>query len=198
LQTKCCAAAEVTQGYCAERSVVILLILAFRPDTVKEELRRCRRHIMKMRRENSSPSLGRANDFCCRAGILALAIVTAAFWAIAAQGQSSSSGTTSQTQSSTQTTPSQATAPADSGSKPATAAKTSGQANATTAKPKAKRVYTEDDMSSLHGHISVVGGGNSGGNSSDDENSDTGRSAGYTRSATSNDEARWRAMAQQI
>jgi hypothetical protein len=67
------------------------------------------------------------------------------------------------------------------------------RANAQKDKPKAKKVYTVDDLSSLHGTISVVGDKSGGSDDRDDADG-----SGSSGAAGSNSEQYWRSRAQAI
>jgi len=87
---------------------------------------------------------------------------------------------------------SQAAAQTDATSQPQTLAD-AARANAQKDKPKAKKVYTADDLSSLHGTISVVGD-KSGGSAGRDDADDSDAQA----SSANNSEQQWRSRAQAI
>jgi len=140
-----------------------------------------------------------------RAALALLAIVLLPLGpALAAQGQSQSapsaqtqvpSQTPSQTQTQSQPS-SQTTAQTDSGNQAQSLAEAARQASAQKNKPKAKHVYTDDNLSSVHGTISVVGDGSSRGatgNGSSVEGSSAGAPAAGDKS-----EAYWRSRARAI
>lgn len=83
-----------------------------------------------------------------------------------------------------------------SGDQPQSLAEAARQANAQKDKPKAKHVYSGDDLSSLHGTISVVGDHPSRG-SGDDSNSNQ-ESTGAASSSGNKSEAYWRDRARAI
>jgi hypothetical protein len=83
-----------------------------------------------------------------------------------------------------------------SGNQPQSLADAARQAKAQKDKPKAKKVYTEDNLSSIHGTISVVGDGSSGG-ASGNGNSSEGANGGAPSSGN-NGEAYWRSRARGI
>jgi len=103
--------------------------------------------------------------------------------------------TQSQSQPSSQTS-SEPAAPTGSGNQPQSLADAARQAKAEKDKPKAKKVYTEDNLSSIHGTISVVGDGSSGG-ASGNGNSSEGANRGAPSSGN-NSEAYWRSRARAI
>jgi hypothetical protein len=89
---------------------------------------------------------------------------------------------------------SQAPVQAGSGDNPQSLGDLARAANAQKDKPKAKHVFTDDNLSSVHGTISVVGDGSSGGPTGGDNSS-----AGQGNvSSASKDEASWRKRAQAI
>jgi len=65
-------------------------------------------------------------------------------------------------------------------------------------KPKSKHVFTDSDISSVGGTISVVGDGSSGGGSADNRNSSAGPHGNGAPSSGGRDEAYWRGRAQDI
>jgi hypothetical protein len=103
--------------------------------------------------------------------------------------------TQTQSQPSSQTSP-QPAAQADSGNQPQSLADAARQAKVQKDKPKSKKVYTEDNLSSIHGTISVVGDGSSGG-ASENGNSSGGANGGAPSSGN-NSEAYWRSRARAI
>jgi hypothetical protein len=134
-----------------------------------------------------------------RAALALLAIVLLPLGpAPAAQGQSQSTPpaqTPGQTPTHSQPS-SQTTAQTDAGNQPQSLAEAARQANAQKDKPKAKRLYTDDNLSSIHGTISVVGDGSSrgaAGNGNSVEDSSAGAPA-----AGNNSEAYWRSRARAI
>ncbi|PYU21491.1 MAG: hypothetical protein DMG32_20610 [Acidobacteria bacterium] len=86
----------------------------------------------------------------------------------------------------------------DSGNKQQSPADASRQANAKKDKPKSKRVYTNDDLSSLGGGISVVGNRSSDGRSEANGNSGAGLQGKAPASSSDRGEAYWRGKAQAI
>ncbi len=145
---------------------------------------------------------------CRQTGLALLPIIVLALWLTpTAPAQSGSAPpaqppTQSPTQSQASSQPtaqssSQATAPADSGTQPQSLAEAARQANGQKDKPKAKHVYTDDNLSSIHGTISVVGDGSSRGSSGNVESSEI--SAGTAPIAGGNNsEAYWRSKARAI
>ncbi len=116
----------------------------------------------------------------------------------AARGQSESAPpaqppaqTQTQSQASSQTT--LQTVPGD---KPQSLAEAARQASAQKDKPKAKHVYTDDNLSSIHGTISVVGDKSSRGSAGNDD-SNTGSNRGAPSSGK-NSEEYWRSRARAI
>jgi hypothetical protein len=130
-----------------------------------------------------------------RAALALLAIVLLPLGpAPAAQGQSQS---TPPAQTQTQSQPSsQTTAQTDAGNQPQSLAEAARQANTQKDKPKAKHVYTDDNLSSIHGTISVVGDGSSRG-AAGNGNSVEGSGAGAP-AAGDKSEAYWRSRARAI
>jgi hypothetical protein len=126
-----------------------------------------------------------------RASLALLAIVLLALGP-AAQAQSAPP---SQTQTQAQPT-SQTTAQTDSGNQPQSLADAARQAKAQKDKPKATHVYTDDNLSTIHGTISVVGDGSSSGMAVNG-NSVEAPSAGAP-AAGNNSEAYWRSRARAI
>ena len=142
----------------------------------------------------------------CRPCLFLLSIPLLPFvTTLSVKAQSSStppaqSQTQSQNQSQTSSQP-QTPAQADSGNNQQSLADAARKANADKEKPKAKHVFTEDDLSSLHGTISVVGGGSSGGGASGGGSSSgsfQGSRPAPAGSRGGNDEAYWRGRARQI
>jgi hypothetical protein len=133
-----------------------------------------------------------------RAGLALLPIVLLAFGPAPVQGQSQSAPPAQPpAQAQTQSQPSsQTTAQTDSGNQPQSLADAARQAKAQQNKPKAKRVYTEDNLSSVHGTISVVGDGSSGGSAANGNSTEG--SNGAAPAAGNNGEAYWRARARAI
>jgi len=136
-------------------------------------------------------------------GLALLPVIVLAVWLTPTAPAQSASAPPAQTPAQTQTqsqtspqTPSQPVAQTDSGNQPQSLADAARQAKAQKDKPKAKKVYTEDNLSSIHGTISVVGDGSSGG-ASDDGNS-TGVANGGASSSGNNSEAYWRSRARGI
>ncbi|HKV05663.1 MAG TPA: hypothetical protein VJO53_11215 [Candidatus Acidoferrales bacterium] len=144
-------------------------------------------------------SIAMAKNFFRRPRLALLPVILVALWpAHAARGQSQSAPPA---QSENQTQPpaqpqSQTTAQTASSGQPQSLADAARKANAQKSKTKAKRVYTQDDLSSIRGTISVVGNGSSGG-SADNDNSDQG-TAGDASSAGNSGEVYWRGRARAI
>jgi hypothetical protein len=92
---------------------------------------------------------------------------------------------------------SQATASADASTQPQSLADAARQANAQKDKPKAKHVYTDDNLSSIHGTISVVGDGSSHSPAGNGESSE-GTAAAAPAAGSNNSEAYWRSRARAI
>jgi hypothetical protein len=141
---------------------------------------------------------------CCRLGLPLAAVLLVAFLlAISAKAQSASAQS-SQPQASSQNASQSASAPSASttpvmqnaSAPPPQSLGEAARQNAQKAKPKPKRVYTDDDLSSIGGAISVVGDSSSS-NSTSDKNSSSGAQAGDASSA-SKDETYWRGRADAI
>jgi len=140
---------------------------------------------------------------CVHAGIPLAAVLLAAFLpALSANAQSASQGAATQgssqpaSQSAAQSSaaPSDSTAPAmqNASAPPPQSLGDAARQNAQHAKPKPKHVYTDDDLSSMGGTISVVGDApSSGGPGADAQNSGA-------QSAGAQDETYWRGRADQI
>lgn len=132
-------------------------------------------------------------------GLVLLPVIVLALWLTPTAPAQSASTPPAQTQTQSQNssqTSSQPTAQTDSGNQPQSLADAARQAKAQKDKPKAKKVYTEDNLSSIHGTISVVGDGSSG-DASDDGNS-TGVANGGAPASGNNSEAYWRSRARAI
>jgi hypothetical protein len=154
---------------------------------------------MKSYRKQAPSGFVIAGKIRRRAGFALPPTMLLALWpAPPALGQSASAPQAQPpAQTQTQSQPaSQATAQTDSGNQPQSLAEAARQAKAQQNKPKAKRVYTEDNLSSIHGTISVVGDGSSGG-SADKGNSSEGSNGGAPSSGN-NSEAYWRGRARAI
>jgi len=145
---------------------------------------------------------------CRQTGLALLPIIVVALWLTpTAPAQSGSAAPAqppaeAQTQSQPSSQPpvqasSQATAPADSGTQPQSLADAARQANAQKDKPKAKHVYTDDNLSSIHGTISVVGDGSSRSSAGNGDSSE-GSAAAAPAAAGNNSEAYWRSRARAI
>ena len=144
---------------------------------------------------------------CRQTGLALLPIIVLALWltptAPAQSGSTPPAQPPAQTQTQSQPssqaptqTPSPAATQSDSSARPQSLADAARQANAQKDKPKAKHVYTDDNLSSIHGTISVVGDGSSRGSS---RNGDSGEaSAGPASAAGNNSEAYWRSRARAI
>ena len=161
---------------------------------------------MKLRESNQRTTGISANatlrKACIYAGIPLAAVLLAAFLpAISANAQSSQGGSSqdsSQAASQPAGAPSDSTTPAmqDASAPPAQSLGAAARAaNAQKQQTKAKHVYTDDDVSSIGGNISVVGDGHSSGSSDGDANADA---QGAGASAGAQDEKYWRDRANQI
>jgi septal ring factor EnvC (AmiA/AmiB activator) len=138
-----------------------------------------------------------ANRICRRTGLALLpAVFLALHPASSALGQSRS---VPPAQSPTQSQPqSQATTQTISGDKPQTLGDAARQANAQKNKTKAKRVYSEDDLSGIHGTISVVGGRSPSRSSAGNGNPRNVSNEEDVSPSGNNSEAYWRGRAQAI
>lgn len=108
-----------------------------------------------------------------------------------AQSNASSSAQPQDQKSTSPQSASQGTTQTDSAGQPQSLADAARKASAEKDKPKAKRVYTEDDLANIHGTISVVG----------DKSSDSGdrdQADDTPRSSAGNNEAYWRSRARNI
>jgi hypothetical protein len=125
--------------------------------------------------------------------LLALAIAFFALWLVPpSQGQSAPPPQSqSQTPSESQP-PAPGSAQIVSGDQPQSLADAARKAKANQDKPKAKKVYTDDNLSSVGGTISVVGDKSSGSSAQDDSSNERPPSAG------AKSEAYWRARASAI
>ncbi len=110
------------------------------------------------------------------------------------QASSQQSSQTS-SQPSTQA-PSPATLQTVPGDKPQSLADAARQANAQKDKPKAKRVYTADDLAGIHGNISVVGDRSPRGSANDGDADDDSNERAPSQS--NSNEAYWRSRARDI
>jgi hypothetical protein len=149
------------------------------------------------------------DKFVCRqTGLVLVPIIVVALWLTpTAPAQSGSAPAAqppaqSQTQSQPPAQPSsqsslQAMTPADASSQPQSLADAARQANAQKDKPKAKHVYTDDNLSSIHGTISVVGDGSSRGSSGNRDSNQNSAGAAPV-AAGNNSEAYWRSRARAI
>jgi hypothetical protein len=146
--------------------------------------------------DSAQPGFGVDENACHRKGLALLSVFILVFWlAPAAPAQSSSSATPPTPQSSAQAPPeSQPPAPGTSqtisGDQTPSLADAARKAKASQDKPKAKKVYTDDNLSSVGGTISVVGdksSGRSNGNSYTDDPapSGSGKSEAYWRQRAS-------------
>jgi hypothetical protein len=164
---------------------------------------------MRSCRENLQPTSVVSNKACCTPGLHLLAVLLLVFWPKAsAMGQSGStppaqSQTQSQSQSQSQRpsqpeSQSETTAQTDSGDKQQSLGDAARKANAQKDKPKSKHVFTDDNLSSIRGTISVVGNGSSAGGPAENRNSSAGPQGNDTASPTEKDEAYWRGRAHAI
>jgi hypothetical protein len=151
---------------------------------------------MRINRTNTPSEFVIANEIRIWSGFALISIALLAFWsAPAVLAQSASSASTPPAQSQT---PDQSRAPAPgtvqnaSGDQPQSLADAARQAKANQDKPKAKKVYTDENMSSVGGTISVVGDKSSSRSTGDSDNS------GGAPSASGKTEAYWRGRASAI
>ncbi|HEY4709490.1 MAG TPA: hypothetical protein VIH46_04930 [Candidatus Acidoferrales bacterium] len=156
---------------------------------------------MNRYRKAELPRVVASEKILGRAALALLAIVLSGLGpALQAQAQSQSTPTAqpqipSQTQTQSQPSP-QSAAQTDAGNQPQSLAEAARQAKAQKDKPKATHVYTDDNLSSIHGTISVVGDGSSrgaAGNGNSAEDATAGAPA-----AGNNSEAYWRSRARAI
>jgi hypothetical protein len=159
---------------------------------------------MKNCRENvqSKFVLGNAS---CRPGLALLALLLLESWpivsAVAQSGAAPPAKPQTSSQSQSQTASQSGSLPptiaqTDSGDKPQSLGDAARKANAQKDKPKSKHVFTEDDISSVGGTISVVGNGSSADRSSENRNSSA--DAKENNTAFSKDEAFWRGKARAL
>jgi len=161
---------------------------------------------MKNHRENAQRKPVIDKIVCRQTGLALLPIIVLALWLTPTAPAQSGSTPPAQPPAQTQTqpssqaptqTPSQAAAQSDSSAQPQSLADAARQANAQKDKPKAKHVYTDENLSSIHGTISVVGDGSSRGSSRNGDSVET--SAGAAPAAAGNNsEAYWRSRARAI
>jgi hypothetical protein len=137
-------------------------------------------------------------------GLALVPIIVLGLWltpiAPAQSGSAPPAQPPAQTQTQSQTsseTSSQPAAQTDSGTQPQSLAEAARQANAQKDKPKAKHVYTDDNLSSIHGTISVVGAGSSRSSSGNGESGEA-SAAAAPAAAGNNGEAYWRSKARAI
>jgi hypothetical protein len=123
------------------------------------------------------------------------------FWPKVSAMAQSGSTPPAQTQPQNQSqTPSQPKTPAqtNSGDKQQSLGDAARAANADKEKPKSKRVYTDDDLSNIHGTISVVGNGSPGGGAAGNWNSSESPRGTAPTSSAAKDEDYWRGRARTI
>jgi hypothetical protein len=148
---------------------------------------------MKRHRRTAS-SVAVTSRAVCRQAALAVAAIAASALGPAPVAQAQSqSAPPAQSQSQP---PSQTTAQTDSGNQPQSLAEAARQAKAQKDKPKAAHVYTDDNLSSIHGTISVVGDGSSHGSTGNGNSA--GDPSATTAAAGNNSEAYWRSRARAI
>ena len=162
---------------------------------------------MSSDRENAqtrSVVLSRACSGPCLRLIALLLLVS---WPAALAMAQSSAGAPAQPQTPSQNqsqTPAQtepppdAAAQTDSGDTQQSLGDAARKANAQKSKVKSKHVFTDDDLSSIGGGISVVGNGSSDGNSADRGDSGANLQGNNAASGNSKDEAYWRGRARAI
>jgi len=165
---------------------------------------------MRSCRENASSKDMFFSKTCCRLCLPLLAVLLLVFSiAASAMAQSGSkppaqpsTPSQSQTQTPPQPTSQSSTAVQTDSSDKQPSLADAARANAQKDKPKAKRVITEDDLSSIHGKISVVGNQSSGDGSDDNADSDDNQYGDtqeyHAVSSTKANEQYWRSRAQAI
>ena len=156
---------------------------------------------MRSRRQQNAQPVSRVLSKACHArAVVLLAVLLLVFRPGSAKAQSgSASPTPSQPQSQKASQPeaeSVASGQKDSANKPQTAP-ASAKADAKKSTPKAKHVYTNEDLSGIGGTISVVGSGSSEGASAANDNSKV-RPRSNPGSSGDKDEAYWRGKAHTI
>jgi hypothetical protein len=162
---------------------------------------------MSSDRENSQTRFVILSKACSGPCLRVIALLLLVSWPASLARAQSSAGAPAQSETPSQN---QSQTPAQTESQPDAAAQTDSEdtqqslgdaarkANAQKSKAKSKHVFTEDDLSSIGGGISVVGNGSSGGNSAERGNSGAGLQGGNAASGTSRDEAYWRGRAREI
>jgi chromosome segregation ATPase len=93
---------------------------------------------------------------------------------------------------------SEANAQSESGDKQPSLGDAARKANAEKGKPKSTHVFTNDNLSSIRGTISVVGDGSSAGGSTENRNASAGPQGNETASSAEKNEAYWRGRARAI
>jgi hypothetical protein len=147
---------------------------------------------MKSNRTNAPSPFGSTNSACLKGGILLLPILILALSSAPRAAAQSASTTAAQPQAQTppqSQPPAPGTAQNVSGDQPQSLADAARQAKANQDKPKAKKVYTDENMSSVGGTISVVGDKSSG------RAPRNGDQSAAPPSAAANTEAYWRGRA---
>jgi len=162
---------------------------------------------MRNYRENAQLKSIVLSRACCGLAVPLLAVLLLIFWPAAPAMAQSDSAPAAQSQAPAQ---SQSDTASQSGSQSGTALQTvpgdeqeslanaARKATAQKDKPKSKHVFTDSDISSVGGTISVVGDGSSGGGSADNRNSSAGPHGNGAPSSGGKDEAYWRGRAQDI
>jgi len=162
---------------------------------------------MSSDRENAQTRFVVLSKGCSGPCLRLIALLLLVSWPASLARAQASAGAPAQPQTPSQN---QSQTPSQTGSQPDAAAQTDSgdtqqslgdaarKANAQKSKVKSKRVFTEDDLSSIGGGISVVGNGSSGGNSAERGDSGAGLQGSNAASGTSKDEAYWRGRAREI
>ena len=151
---------------------------------------------MKSNRENLQSGLA-VSSWDCRGSVLALLVLLLLlFWPAASAMAQSASAPPAQTPAPAQAAPQPGTSQTDTGNKPQSLGDAARAAKAQKDNSKAKRVYTGDDLSHIHGTISEVGNGSSGDRSTEDGYS--GAASEENQSSAANKEAFWRERARVI
>jgi hypothetical protein len=151
---------------------------------------------MKSNRENLQSGFA-VSSWDCRGSVLALLVLLLLlFWPAASAMAQSASAPPAQTPAPAQAAPQPGTSQTDTGNKPQSLGDAARAAKAQKDNPKAKRVYTGDDLAHIHGTISEVGNGSTGDRSTEDSYS--GAASEENQSSAANKEAFWRERARVI
>ncbi len=162
---------------------------------------------MSSDRENAQATSAVLSRACSGSCFRLIALLLLVSWPASLARAQSSSGSPAQPQTPSKNqsqTPSQtgsqsdAAAQTDSGDTQQSLGDAARKANAQKSKVKSKHVFTDDDLSSIGGGISVVGSGSSDGNSAERGDSGANFQGNNAASGNSKDEAYWRGRANAI